>query len=409
MERASVVWIRAAIAALVSAAVLAGVAVIWRSSQAIRAAAEKVRSESEFEVRVQPYAPAPNLGFESVSSPQVFLKAARFQDHLFIAGPAGLREYDPGGVLLRQYPVGSQLPSSPLVTLAPSVLSDSHEPELLIATADDGILAFNGRAFRQILPATADARGINAILPVASGHLLIGTKKRGVLVYDGKRIGVLHPMLDKVHVTVLAGDEADLWVGTMDRGVIHFHGGQAETLSEEQGLPDPSVQSLGIAGQKVYVGTVSGVAVFESGNFSRVLAPGVFATALFATSTELYVGSEDQGVLVIRLAGRRPNPNLGLGRELPEVRQLFTSDGAMFAVARNGLYRMKAHALGWQRVLQSEVAVLSDRNISALATDANGQLWIGYFDRGLDLLAADDRRIRHVEDEHVFCINRILP
>src|ERR1700756_4739135 len=106
MERASVVWIRAAIAAFVSAAVLVGVAVIWRSSQAIQTAAEKVRSENEFEVTVQPYTPAPNPGFESVSSPQIFLQAARFQDHLFVVGPAGLYEYDPGGVRLRQYSVG---------------------------------------------------------------------------------------------------------------------------------------------------------------------------------------------------------------------------------------------------------------------------------------------------------------
>lgn len=409
MERASRVAVRAAIAAIVSAAVLVGVAVIWRGSQAVRTAAEQVRTEHEFAFTVQPYAPTPNSGFEVVSSPQLFLQAARFQDHLFIAGPAGLLEYEPGGALVRQYSVGADLPNSPLVALAPSVLCDSHEPELLIATASDGVLAFNGLGFRQILPASADARAINSILPVPSGHVLMGTKKRGVLLYDGKRISVLHPTLEGMHVTALAGDESDLWVGTLNRGVIHFHGGQAETFSEEQGLPDLAVQSLAIAGEKTYVGTVSGVAVFDSGQFSRVLAPGVFATALFATPTNLYVGSEDQGVLVIPLEGRRPNSSLGPGSELADVRQIFASGGAMFTVARNGLYRLKPHGFVWERVLASEAAILSDRNISALAADANGQLWIGYFDRGLDLLDSDERRLRHVEDDHVFCVNRILP
>src|SRR5579864_3150592 len=257
MKRASVVRVRAAIAAAVSAAVLFGVAVMWRSSQAIRSATEQVRAEHEFAVTVQPYVPPTNLGFEVVSSPQIFLQAARFQDHLFIAGPAGLLEYEPNGVLRRQYSVGSDLPGSPLVALAQAVLSDSHEPELVVATGSEGILAFNGRAFRQILPANAEARGINAILPVPSGHLLIGTKKRGVLIYDGKKISVLHPALDGTHVTVLAGNESDLWVGTLDRGVVHFHGGQAETFMEDQGLPDPDVQSLTIVGERTYVGTVS--------------------------------------------------------------------------------------------------------------------------------------------------------
>ena len=409
MERASRVAVRAAFAGVMSAAVLVGVAVIWRGSQAVRTTTEQVRAEQEFAFTAQAYVPAPNPGFEVVSSPQIFLQAARFQDHLFIAGPAGLLEYDPGGVLLRGYSVGSDLPSSPLVAVVASVLSDSHQSELIIATAGDGVLAFDGRAFRQILPERADARGINTILPVPSGHLLIGTKKRGVLLYDGKRIGVLHPTLDGMHVTALAGDESDLWVGTLDRGVIHFHGGQAEIFSEERGLPDPAVQSIAIAAEKTYVGTASGVAVFDGGQFSRVLAPGVFATALFATSTDLYVGSEDQSVVEIPLERRRPSPSLRQENELADVRQLFNSGDAMFAIARNGLYRMKSHGLGWDRVLGSESAVLSDRNISALAADRNGQLWIGYFDRGLDLLATDEHRVRHVEDEHVFCVNRILP
>jgi len=408
MKRASGVGVRAAIAAVLSAAVLVGVAVVWRGSQAVRTASEQVRAEHEFQFTVQPYSPAPNPGFEVVSSPQVFLQAARFQDHLFLAGPAGLLEYEPGGALLRQFSAGSDLPSSPLVALASSVLSDSHEPELLAATATDGILAFNGRSFRQILPSSPEARAITTILPTLSGHLLIGTKKRGVLTYDGKHISVLHPMLDGLYVTALLGQESDLWVGTLNRGVVHFHGGTVENFGEDQGLPDASVQSLAAFGSKTYIGTASGAAVFDGDRFSRVFAPGVLATALLATSTELYVGSEDQGVLVIPLEGRRPNPGLGQGSELQEVRQLFASGNAIFAIARNGLYRMKAHGFGWERALGSGTSVLSDRNISALAADANGQLWIGYFDRGLDLLASDGRRVRHVEDEHVFCVNRIL-
>lgn len=408
MRRASAVWMRALVAAVVSAAALVGIAVIWRSTQAVRSATEDVRAAHEFRFVVQPLAPPANPGFEVVSSPQLFAQAARFQDHLYIAGPAGLMEYGTDGVLLHQYLVGSDLPGSPLVALTPAVLSDSHESELVIATAADGLLAFNGRVFRQILPASVDARAINAILPAPSGHLLIGTKKRGVLVYDGKQISVLHPLLDGIYVTALAGGDSDLWVGTLNRGVLHFHAGEVEAFGPGQGMPDANVESLAISGEATYVGTASGVAVFDGGRFSRVLAPGVFTTALLATPTELYVGSEDQGVIAIPLEGRHPNPGAGHSGQLAEVRQLFASGDAIYALARKGVYRMNAHGFGWARVLESGAAVLSDRNISALATDANGQLWVGYFDRGLDVLSSDERRVRHAEDDHVFCVNRIL-
>ncbi len=409
MRRVSALSVWAVVAVGVALAISLPMFVVWRSSRAMRSAAEDVRAQHEFQFAVRSLSLSSNSPFETVSSPAVFLSAARFQDHLFMAGPAGLQEFDRNGALLHQYAAGRELPGSPLIALASASLADSRDPELILATAGDGILAFNGRALRQLLPASADARAITSILPVPSGHLLIGTKKRGVLVYDGKQITVLHPSLDSMYVTALAGDESNLWIGTLNRGLLHFHAGTTEIFGEAEGLPDRQVESLAIVGDATYAGTATGVAVFDSGRFSRVLAPGVLATALLASPTQLYVGSEDQGVLIIPLQGRRPNPNVSHDGQLTEVRQLFASGDAVFALARNGLYRLDAHAFGWRRVLHSDAAVLSDRNVSALAADGSGRIWIGYFDRGLDLLAVDQSRAQHVEDEHVFCVNRIFP
>ena len=61
-----------------------------------------------------------------------------------------------------------------------------------------------------------------------------------------------------------------------------------------------------------------------------------------------------------------------------------------------------------RQVLQRGSAVLTDRNISALNVDASGRLWVGYFDRGLDIVEPSLDRARHIEDEHVFCVNRIV-
>lgn len=415
-----IVPVRTAAAAAVLLLLAFGAVVVWRASRALHLAAGDVRSEHEIRFVVRPLPPAVSADFEVISSPAVFFQAERFQDHLYVAGPAGLLEYAPDGALLRQYAVGRELPGSPLIAVAPAVLTDAREPELILATANDGLLAFNGRAFRQILPYDSDARAITAILPSASGHLLIGTKKRGLLVYDGKQITVFHPTLKDIYVIALVGTESDLWIGTLDRGVLHFHAGQTDSFAEPQGLPDRQITSLAISevttDDTTYVGTPLGVAVFSAGRFSRVLAPGVLATALLVTHNQLYVGSEDQGVIAIPLEGRHPNSssnsgfnwNLGRDSQLSEVRQLFTSGDAVFAVARSGLYRMNARGFGWQRVLEAGAATLSDRNISALAADSSGRLWVGYFDRGMDVLAPDTSRATHVENEHVFCVNRIL-
>jgi ligand-binding sensor domain-containing protein len=404
---------RIAFAVKVSVTVLLVLAAVlgltfWDAARVLRSTERGLRAEREIRFAVRPLSPI-NSGFEPVSSPAVFSQVARFENNLYLAGPLGLQVYEPSGQFVRAYSVGRELPGSPLVAITPAVLADSKRPELIIATASEGILGFDGRAFRQIYPADADARAITAVLATPAGHLLIGTKRRGVLVYDGRHIAPLHSTLTDIYVTTLAGDESNLWIGTLDRGVFHFTGGRTESFKEEQGLPDSQVTSLASFRETTYVGTPLGVAVFSRGQFSRVLAPGVLATSLLATADQLYVGSEDQGVISLPLEKRDLNAPASPGTELAEVRQLFASEQSIYAVARGGLYRLKPHAFGWQQVLQPSGAVLSDRNISALGADNSGHLWIGYFDRGLDVIAPDSSHATHFEDEHLFCINRIFP
>jgi len=383
----------------------------WRAKRALRLSTEEVQAEQEVRFDIRPFAPPVGTTFELVSAPAVFRQAALFQAHLYIGGPGGLLEYDLNGVSSRQFIPGRDLPPSPIAALAPALLADSQEQELVVATAQEGLLAFNGRSFRQIRPQDSETRAITSILPASAGHLLLGTKKRGVLVYDGKHLAPLHPSLNGLYVTALTGTESDLWIGTLNQGVFHWHAGAVDSFGEEQGLPDRQVQCLATSGGKTYVGTVLGVAVFDSGRFSQVLAPGVLATSLLATDSNLIVGSEDQGVLTIPIGSRRLESHLlhsGKAAELANIRQLFVSGNDVYVLSSDALYRMNVRGVGWQQVLKPGPAMLSNGNISALAADRSGRVWIGYFDRGLDLLEADAGHATHVEDDHVFCINRIV-
>jgi ligand-binding sensor domain-containing protein len=400
------VWMIAA--ATLGAILLAGGFVAWRASRALRLSTTEVRSEHQIRYTLQPFHARANVDFEAVSSPEVFLQAARFQDHLYIAGPAGLSEYDLSGTLLKQFVVGSDLPSSSLVALAVGIVADSPKPELMVATAGEGILLFNGHSFRQILPADADVRAITCLLPVSAGHLLIGTKKRGVLLFDGKQIRELHPTLSGQYVQALAGTEVDLWVGTLNNGAFHWHSGTTEFFSEAQGLPDPQVQAIALSGERAYIGTPLGVAEFDRGQFSRTLGAGLLVTSLLTNGGQLLVGTQDQGIVRVPLGAHRA-ASTGGSTDLAEVKQFLSANSEVYALTRNGMFQLSPRGAAWKEVLKPENGLLSDRNISALAKDKDGQLWIGYFDRGLDLLSSDATRVLHVENQHVFCVNRILP
>lgn len=383
--------------------------VAWEANRALRQAAQEVRNSSELRFTTRQLTGS-NSSFEWISAPAAFSGGAVFKGKFYLAGATGLFEYDSRGSLIRHYRPGQELPPVTLLRIATAVLRDSREQELLLTTADQGILAFDGANFRQVLPEDPDARSITSILPLSTGQLLIGTRKRGVLVYDGEKLQTFHPALASLHVTELAGNEADLWIGTQDRGAIHFQAGRIEAFSEAQGLPDPQVFSIAVQADKAYVGTAAGIAEFQAGRFVRVLAPGVFARVLYVGDPTILASGSGEGMAEISPASTRMKGLLhATGNSIADLQQIFGDGSTVYAVtSRNLYYREGAHG-GWKRALSPQSTLLTDRNISALAFDAGRRLWIGYFDRGLDLFAPDLRSMTHIEDDNVFCVNRILP
>jgi ligand-binding sensor domain-containing protein len=381
----------------------------WRAQKALSASEREVASEQNVRFEVRQLPAAVESKFEWISAPTVFSQAAEFQGHLFLCGPAGLYEYGADGKFEQQFYSGKELPSSPLTRIATGALVDGGQPELVIATKSEGVLAYNGARFRQIRPADAEAREITAILPLASGQLLIGTSKKGVLVYDGKRIAPLHPSLSGIHVTELAGNQSNLWIGTIDRGVLHWHSGQTDEFDEAEGLPDPQVLSLLVAGERTFAGTPLGVAEFTEGRFTRVLGRGAFAQALGVTGQTLLIGTMDQGVIRLPLTSSTFPKGYANGWDrLDEVVQVFDSGDRAYALARKGVYGLGEGGGAGNKLIESSDAVLTDANVSALSIDAQGRLWVGYFDRGLDIVDPGWHRARHVENDRVFCVNRIV-
>ncbi len=383
----------------------------WAARRALSKAAADLQAEQNLEVEVRPMGAAGGHAFERIGTPIEFSDAAEFQGHFYLSGPAGLTQYDKQGNLERTYRVGAELPPSPVIRIAVGTLTDAHQPELILATAREGLAAFDGERFRQIYPRDAVAREITAVLPLASGRLLIGTEHTGVMAYDGHYLTALHITLANIHVTELAGDETDLWVGTLDRGVLHWHAGQMDAFSEKEGLPDPQVTSLLVAGGRTFVGTPLGVAVFEGGRLARTIAKGAFAEALGLSGGSLLVGTVDQGVLRVDVSASVKSFGAVLPEtermQLADVRKIFSASELTYAITRSGVFELEARGAGWKKVLEPPGAVLADRNISALGI-AGGSVWVGYFDHGLDVLSADEEHARNVEDQHVFCVNRIV-
>jgi len=403
-------------------------AVIWRVEKALSDSRRETAASGLLGFEARAVGTQPNPGFEGMSAPGVFKSAAAFQGKIYLSGPAGLFVYSADASLEHIYRVGIDLPTAALGPMAVGTLADSRQPELLIATLGEGVLAFDGGRFRQIRATQDEARVVTALLPVSSGNLLIGTAKLGLLVYDGKTLKKFHPTTDDVYVTSLAGTEAELWVGTLNDGLLYWHGGQAEHIGEAQGLPDRRVDQIVLGEGRVYAGTPMGVAEVRDGKVQRELAKGRYAHALLADGDSLLVGQVDAGVMRVSLKGnqddgraRRPivarvavsvgDRDSGRARDggsaHATVEQFLAVGDSRYALAGDGLLTLESDGQ-WRKTLGISGAQLTDRDVSALMVGSDGRLWVGYFDRGLDVLAAAGGAVSHIENENVFCVNRIV-
>jgi ligand-binding sensor domain-containing protein len=396
----------------VAFAAIFGGRALWRAQGVLRDARERTAAESSLRFTSRPLDPSLPAGLEFVGAPAVFSDAQVFKGHLFIAGPSGLAEYD-NGELIERYRVGAELPPAPVTALAVGLARDSPAPELWIATAGEGLVAFDGRSFRQIRAEDARFRKITSLLTTTTGRILMGTEKSGVLAYDGRELKPFHASLADVPVTALAGDDSNLWVGTLDRGLLHWKAGALETIADA--LPDSRVLSLAEDGETIYAGTGLGVAQIQDGKVTRTLAPGYFAQSLLAAEGRLWIGTLEEGMVSISVPvsfAARPARDTRSRANVCEgcsIRKILRVDGDVYALAEDSLWRGTEALIRRGDSSSADDAVLVDRNISALSMDASGRLWIGYFDRGLQILhpAGERAASERFNDDHLFCVNRI--
>jgi ligand-binding sensor domain-containing protein len=396
-------------------AVAAGV--VWRVERALGGASRAAALAGRFAVEERVLGAQANPGFDGIAAPAVYQSAAEFQGKMVLAGPAGLSVYAADGTLEKLYRVGIDLPAAALGQIAVGMPTGARQPVLLIATRGEGVLLFDGQGFRRIRAENAEARDVTAVLPLTSGRVLMGTAKLGLLIYDGKTLQRFHPTTDNVYVTALAGSEAELWVGTLNDGVLYWRGGETESIGEEQGLPDGRVEQIALGTDAhAYVATPVGVAEIRDGRVARVLAKGVYAHALMVDGDSLLVGQMEAGVMRVPLAGAETDVRarrriVAQGATDADAAQIaveqFVAVGeSRYALAADGLLQRESDG-EWRRIIGGGGSQLTDRDISALMVGADGRLWVGYFDRGLDILSTNGA-VEHVENEHVFCVNRII-
>ncbi|HTS05385.1 MAG TPA: PAS domain S-box protein [Candidatus Eisenbacteria bacterium] len=260
----------------------------------------------------------------------------------------------------------------------------------------------------------------NAFLDGDDGALLIGGRSGVKQFVNGKLKEYPFPSGGRqFHEggTLLRDRNGGLWIGTLDRGILHVHQGRTDVYAQSDGLSGNSVQSFFEDREgSIWVATTNGLDRFRDYAVSTIsvkqgLSSPFVVCVLAARDGSVWLGTsdglnrwKDGQIITYRRPGTSTAPQANgvsgankpgvaheiLSTELPDnyVTSLFQDvHGRIWVSTARGLAYFENDKL----VRLSGVHVTS---ISQLAGDSEGNLWVTNSDQGLYRLR-EDKVVEH--------------
>lgn len=213
---------------------------------------------------------------------------------------------------------------------------------------------------------------VDAILPMADGHVWVGTESTGIDILDplGGRVGALRPdpqrpesALPKDYINVFAAaGSSDVFVGT-ELGLyrVDREARGARRVNIPQRDPTAQVWALLLDDDVLWVGGPDGLWALHLGGEKSPL-----------NRAETLTGLTDQRISVIARAG----------------------EGALWVGTKNGLNHLDLKTHEIDRILPdpADPNGLAAGYITSVLTDSRGRVWVATFGGGVNVLESRDSR-----------------
>ncbi|MFQ3583201.1 MAG: hypothetical protein SNJ49_15035 [Chloracidobacterium sp.] len=384
----------------------------WRAAREVRLTAA---ASGRLEVRSTPLS-APDMdGVTCWLDTSEAQAVVDFRGQLYAATCGGLLILNDDGGVVGRLTTADGLPDNDLTALA--VFRD----RLFIGTRTAGLVEYDGarllrHEFRQ--PAAVH---VNCLLATPD-FLLIGLLDGGLYDFDGSQFAQRFqpPRATPIAgVTALHAVGTRLFIGTLAHGLFIWREGELTHLPPARGLPSPHVTALAWHDNCLYVATDAGIVRLAADDRLDLVSrqPNVRSLAVYAG--KLYAGLVVGGMVEVRpmsqtgLRAARLSP-IQANTEMARRNVTLAAIGErLLALTQTGVYTLRAKSDGrfdWQRFDRSGTfsGRLTSGHVTTLAFDPSERLWVGTFERGLDIIDPETGDLlRHVQDETVREINHL--
>ena len=228
-------------------------------------------------------------------------------------------------------------------------------------------------------------------------------------------------------MTALLPFESRLYIGTQDSGLYIWREAHIEHITTNEGLASPHVTGLSVLPSSISekgtvgVATDFGVSALNDANEIKPFSNRPNVTSLAVSGGHLWAGLFSGGIIDLSAnRDRQPDTSTENRGSRAEIAGLPASapatvcvgEGKLWALTPDGAFARDERATrpAFESVAAALVGdrVLTAGHITALASDGAGRLWVGYFDRGVDLIAPEtSERLSHIEDDRVREMNHL--
>ena len=375
---------------------------IRRAQTVLQAEKQRFNESRVLSVELRTLQFAPNPGVRLISGPFNANDALEFEGKIFVVGSGGLLILNPKGKVLQKFTAADGLPEPELTSLA------SLNGELWIGTRNNGLIRYAHGIWQQFVPRGRKHRQIASLLSTSNGELYIGTAS-GVIRYNGTRFEPFYPsQLEGIQIARIAGEGHRLYIGTFNSGIFAYESGTLNHIDRGDGLLDPMITDIHSNPAGCYVSTPRGLQSYSGQSFQSI-AENLFVTSFEPDRDSIWASSQDRGLILLKTKSTvRPGRPI-LAASLPAQEEngvLIKRIGdTLIAFGRTQFWSMSSGR--WQPWGNAFVSTLTDSNVSSLLAAPNGELWVGYFDHGIDILDASLNFSSHLHDETLSFINHL--
>lgn len=269
------------------------------------------------------------------------------------------------------------------------VLYEDNQQNIWIGT-ENGVIKKGPKGFEHLT--TQDgliSDRIRAICQDEAGNLWFGTQE-GVSRYDGKQFYAYTSKngLSSDRIRHIIKDRTgNLWFGTHFGGICRFSGEEFIHFTTQDGLPNNQVLSVFNNNSSVWLGTMEGLAeVVKQPDGTFTLNPKPFDLDLSDRTIssitkhpngETWLGT-DQGILIIKDKKYQWFKADGQPFDEDVKSILFTNDSSVWVGSTQGVTRFLLGANGYSFDQYHSNPNINESQVSSILADAKGRVWVGY-------------------------------